>query len=698
MLRLGHCKYDARYQRCREVPSTDGCAPRRTKAPYRTDSPSRRVVRERVVTLLTSLDLQEIAEGYDLEVKRATGRDGRGELPRSFFESYVAMANTEGGVILLGVEEKPRGVFTPVGIAEPDRVLTALWNGLNDRDQVSENLLMDRLVTTVEVAGHRLIRVQVPRARRSQRPVFVGKNPLEGTFRRNYDGDYRCDHETVKRMLAEQVEDERDGRILEGFTFDDLDEATFRAYRNQFRAARREHPWHDEDDLELLRLLGGWRRDRQSGQEGLTIAGLLMFGKLPSILEAVPHYVVDYQERLPSAQEIRWVDRITTDGTWSGNLYDFYRRTIQRLFDGLKVPFRLVGDTRVDETPVHVALREALVNALIHADYTGRPSILVVKQPGLFGFRNPGTMRLPLEDAIDGGMSDCRNRNLQKMFQLAGLGEQAGSGIPRIFGGWRQQHWRSPELFETMQPEQTILTLLPISLLPEDTVEDLDRRFGPAFQFFSETQRLALATVMIEGQVTHARLRSMTSEHPYDLTKALSALVRAGHLESTGASRGTVYFFPGDRARAERNLDRGAFAFPEVGEQLDLFKGGASQEAIGSLQRDLESSQQESGSLQQEIGSSQQDTSSSQQDVLLEIAKPVRERQTAPQELVETTILCLCTDRFLTLRQLARLLNRDPGTLRNHYLSRLIRTQRLILQYPEKPSHPKQAYTTRSNG
>ncbi|MGH9340940.1 MAG: ATP-binding protein, partial [Acidobacteriota bacterium] len=313
-----------------------------------------------------------------------------------------------------------------------------------------------------------------------------------------------------------------------------------------------------------------------------------MFGKLRPILEAVPHYVVDYQERRPGLQEIRWVDRITTDGTWSGNLYDFYRRTIQRLFEGLKVPFRLEGDTRIDETPVHVALREALVNALIHADYTGRVSILVVKRPDLFGFRNPGTMRLPLEDAINGGMSDCRNRNLQKMFQLVGLGEQAGSGIPRIYNGWRQQHWWLPEFAEAMQPEQTILTLRTFSLLPDETLQSLDRRFGPPFRSLTETQRLALATAEIEGQVTHGRLRSMTTEHSHDLTKALASLVKAGFLESAGASRGTVYFFPGEQAKVERTLSTGGFAFPEDDQQLDLFgdqqRTSSPQEAASSPQ------------------------------------------------------------------------------------------------------------------
>jgi predicted HTH transcriptional regulator len=54
------------------------------------------------------------------------------------------------------------------------------------------------------------------------------------------------------------------------------------------------------------------------------------------------------------------------------------------------------------------------VNTLVHADYTDRASILVVKDPAGFVFRNPGGMRVPAEQALRGGESDCRNRTLHK--------------------------------------------------------------------------------------------------------------------------------------------------------------------------------------------------------------------------------------------------------------------------------------------
>lgn len=425
---------------------------------------------------LTEIDIRDLAEDSDLEVKKAIGRDGKGELPKDFFKTYSAMANSYGGVILLGIEEKPKGSFHVAGITETGTVLKALWDSLNNRNQISVNILTDEMVEVNKIQSKNVIKISVPRARRMQRPVYIGANPVTGTYRRNYEGDYLCSEEVVRRMMVEQIEEVRDARMLEGFSFNDIDDDTLRAYRNQFKSTRFDHPWLDLDDVQFLHRIGGWTFDRDTGKDGITVAGLLMFGKLRSILDAIPNYIVDYQERPANSTETRWLDRVTTDGSWSGNLYDFYRKVIQKLFRELKVPFKLEDLRRVDETPVHEAIREALINALIHADYTGRTPILIVKGSDMFLFRNPGSMRLPLEDALRGGLSDCRNRNLQKMFQLIGYGEQAGSGIPRIYRSWSKQLWRSPDLFENLDPEYTQLTMHMVSLLPQETLYELDQR------------------------------------------------------------------------------------------------------------------------------------------------------------------------------------------------------------------------------
>ena len=331
-----------------------------------------------------------------------------------------------------------------------------------------------------------------------------------------------------------------------------MDATTIAKYRQRYQTRSPDHPWNTLDDKEFLRSVGAFGSDREAGIEGLTSAGLLMFGKLVPIKDAFPNYILDFQERADARPDSRWVDRLTTDGTWSGNLFDFYALAIQRLFRDLRVPFQLRGDTRIDETPVHEALREALVNTLIHADYTGRVSVLVVKRSDRFAFRNPGAMRMPVETALRGGVSDCRNRRLQDMFRYVGLGEQAGSGIPKIQSAWRTQHWRSPEMVEQVEPyEQTIFTLRMASLLPAEVVQALEQRFGTAFDQASEVQKLALVAAAVERSVTHARLRSMTDAHPRDVTVALSSLVQRGMLESGGAHKRTFYFLPGERPAAE---------------------------------------------------------------------------------------------------------------------------------------------------
>ena len=402
-------------------------------------------------------DIIALKESVDLECKLASGKNGQGILPKEFWLTYSAFANTQGGEVFLGLREKQNHVFEVFGIVNTQKVLDELWTSLNNRNKVSANLLREEDVRVIELDGKNIIHIHVPRSPRKTRPIYLKGNPLIGTYKRLHSSDCLCDEETVRRMLAEQVEDSRDEALLENYTLDDLDRNSLKAYRQMFANRQPEHPWNSLEDKEFLRMLGAWRIDRYSNKQGLSRAGLLMFGQLVSIQEIFPNYMLDYQERFDNT--IRWTDRITIDGMWSGNIFDFYRKTILKLIDQIKVPFVLEKDIRQDDTVIHQALREALVNTLVHADYTGRSSVLVVKYTDRFYFRNPGLMRIPLEIAIQGGESDCRNSYLHKMFRLIGLGEQAGSGIPKIYTGWQSQHKRMPVIEEQYELEQTIMTL-----------------------------------------------------------------------------------------------------------------------------------------------------------------------------------------------------------------------------------------------
>lgn len=480
-------------------------------------------------------DLSRLRETSELECKLAQGQHGKGELPKDFWPTYSAMANAHGGVVLLGVREKD-GVFSVAGLDNPAKVRADLFNTLNNRAKVSANLLTDADVSEREIEDGTILVVRIPAATRKQKPVFLNGQPLGNTWRRLNEGDRHCDEETVKRMLAEQLEDSRDQRILKGFGLDDLDRECLQAYRNAFAAHRPDHPWVSENDDAFLRLIGAWRQDRETGEAGLTLAGLLMFGRGPSISEAAPLYFLDYQELPADTSQTRWLDRVVPDGSWSGNLYDFYRRVIRKLTADLKVPFVLKGDTRIDDTPVHQALREALVNTLIHADYSGRASVLVQKQPSGFVFRNPGLMRVPAEAALHGGESDCRNRTLHQMFLLINLGERAGSGVPKIRAGWAAAR-HELKLSDSFEPfEQTRLEMLWGQTLPEsDGVNDGVNDGVSDGRKTVETTVLAL--LRAEPNLTIPLLAEKTGKSHSTIERLLRKLREQGVIQRIGSDK-----------------------------------------------------------------------------------------------------------------------------------------------------------------
>jgi len=159
-------------------------------------------------------------------------------------------------------------------------------------------------------------------------------------------------------MLADaSAELKRDSSILENFTTSDFDTATVRLFRQLFVSSKPDHPWHALDDLELFKKIGAYRIDRKTKQEGITLAGLLMFGKSDSIKDQdqLPDFFPDFRERLSTEPKIRWTDRIYPDGTWENNLLQFYLKVWPKLSSTLPKPFQLNKDQRIDDTPTHTA-------------------------------------------------------------------------------------------------------------------------------------------------------------------------------------------------------------------------------------------------------------------------------------------------------------------------------------------------------
>ena len=286
-------------------------------------------------------DIESMAESIDVEFKAAQGQDGCGELPQSIWATYSSMANTFGGHIYLGIEETSDHQLICRGIQDTDRIQKTFWDTINSKEKVNRNILSAPDIKIITIDGKDIVDIKIPRANRHDRPIYLGTNPFGNTYIRRHEGDYKADQDTVRRMMAESVEDSRDDRILDTFGSDDLDKETINSYRHRFATLKPDHIWNELSVDDFLYRIGAMGKDRASGKTRLLVAGLLMFSRYETIKEEFPNYMVDYQERPEPKTEARWIDRILPDGTWSGNLYDFYQKTIRKLTADLKVPFKL---------------------------------------------------------------------------------------------------------------------------------------------------------------------------------------------------------------------------------------------------------------------------------------------------------------------------------------------------------------------
>ena len=594
----------------------------------------------------------------DIEFKSAAGG-----FPGNFWDTYSAFANTDGGTIVFGVKEAD-GKFSLNGISNEliEKYKKDFWNAVNNRSTISCNLMTNKDVVEANYKGFKFLLFFVPRASKDQRPVYKSTDPYNGTYKRNNEGDYHCTPREVRRMYAD-ADDQHpaDSRILKNYTMDDIDMESIQAYRQKFSISSPDHPWLALSELELLKKLGGYRKDRETGEEGFTVAGLLMFGKNESITdpECTPSFFPDYREHLTEDENVRWTNRICADGTWEANLFNFYQRVLPRLQSVLPKPFKLEGNTRKEETPAHIAVREALINLCVHADYTEGTSLVVKHTMNAFVFSNPGTMLVSKEQYYSGGESVCRNKSLQKMFAMLGVAEKAGSGTDKILKGWRESNWRAPILDEHQKPDKVKLTMPMESLLSESVKQKLEEKFGSIIGSFEHDVLSILALACDEGNVTNERLRYSLNLHKGQIAELLKRMCQNGLLIAQGYGRGMKYYLP-------KEISSNLFTLTD-------------------WKANVATSETNVATSKANVATSETNVATSRANVATSTQKRLSKQQMG--ELMRE----VCAE-WVSLEDIALRIGKDYKYLRNHIIPRMLKEKIIEMLYPGTPNHPKQQY------
>jgi ATP-dependent DNA helicase RecG len=287
----------------------------------------------------------------------------------------------------------------------------------------------------VELDGQILLVLSVPES--SQ--VHSCSNRV---FSRNEDGDFDISgHSQLlgELYLRKQVS-YSENRIFPFIRLDDLRSDLIERVRHNVRLQRSGHPWAELDDLELLKSARLYQRDYQTGQEGISLAGGLLFGRDEVVLGVVPHHRTDAILRVHDLDRYDDRDDIRT------NLLESYDRLMAFVGKHIVDPFYLEGDQRISLR--ERIFREVVANLLIHREYLNPfPAKLIIQRDRVTteNSNNPHGIGLLRPDDF---APSPKNPAIARVFREMQWAEELGSGVRNLFKYARAFGGQDPILSE----------------------------------------------------------------------------------------------------------------------------------------------------------------------------------------------------------------------------------------------------------
>jgi len=155
------------------------------------------------MSMFDFMHLEKYKETNRIEAKQAVGG-----LPHSIWETYSAFANSDGGVILLGVaERKEDKTLYPVLLPDAQRLVAQFWDGVNNPRNVNKNILKMDDVTIEIVDGKEIVVIHVPKAAKQDKPIYISGNRETGAYYRRGESDIRIPKRRLEEMIAQAKEE-----------------------------------------------------------------------------------------------------------------------------------------------------------------------------------------------------------------------------------------------------------------------------------------------------------------------------------------------------------------------------------------------------------------------------------------------------------------------------------------------------------
>lgn len=619
------------------------------------------------------------------------------EVGKSLMETVNSYSNEPGlheGYILIGVMAVQDSLFPEykvIGVENPDKIQQEIAT----QSSIMFNIPVRPIISVEKLEGKNVIVVKVNELDNLQKPVYFTKMGLpKGAMRRIGSTDMYCTEDDMV-IFYNNFGSSYDKTPIQGTNINDVDENAldrYRSLREKVLPTAEELTFNDE---ELLTSLGCLSMDGT-----LTLAGLLIFGKSSAQRRTFPMLRVDYI-RVPGNLWVENPESRFTSIDMRGPLLLNVYKIIDAINSDLPKGFLMdKGQIQAQSIGLPVlALREAIVNALMHRSYREHKATQIIRYDNRIEIINPGFSLKP-EDKLGYPGSETRNSFIAAVFHETNLAETKGSGI-RAMRKLMIDAKLAPPTFESSREDNEFTT----RLLLHHFLDEKDLLWLAKFDSFNlnDSQKQALIFVREVGAIDNLTYRQMADCDALKATTDLRAMRKLNLLTLFGKGKGT-YYRSGEELIKVNSSNQALSTEPN---NLSTEANGVSTELsdVSTEPNNLSTEVRNIDVVDNEIieiideGLSTEAKEINKRSLLDELpfklqSKIYHMRERETPEILENIILEICSNRAYKLAELGSLLNKGDNYLSRKYLKPLIDRNKLKFLYNDMVNHPNQAYLT----
>ena len=379
----------------------------------------------------------------ETETKNIEFKKAKDSVPENLYDTFSSFSNTSGGIIIFGVDEKNN--YNVSGISNPD---------ILQKKVAEQSLLMEPkirpIITICEYKGKIIASAEIPELDVFNKPCYYsGKGKMKGSYIRVGDADLPMTDYEIYSFDAFKYKTEDELRFKERIDSDIFNDIAINAYLDKLLSLKPNLVNLDKNTI--LKMNGIIDKNNLP-----TICGIMNFGKYPQIFSpnldivAVKCACNDYV--VADCNDVRFLDNKRLDGTISEMLKLALSFVISNIKKATRVNEYGIRED-IFEYPIK-ALREIILNALIHRDYsihTENDPIRLIIYDDRIEITNPGGLygRLSIDD-LGKVRSDIRNPFIASILEILEVTENRYSGIPTIYAEMKKAGLMEP-VFENLR-------------------------------------------------------------------------------------------------------------------------------------------------------------------------------------------------------------------------------------------------------